>query len=225
MWSGYAGIDDDSSSSILRRAPRPALRCTDLKGACSTRFLDEDEAGSGFLTENEEADRAVHTSSAIHGDEVGSEESGRLRGSFQTCRYLGGLYQILRPSERHATTQPWPSARSRVVALHCRYGAVRFAHGGASLTWFATRDERRDAARFYNLGKKGAEPGQVVFHEFRLRFRRRMRELGIPGQHRRSVEEEVLPPWRVGPSHKRNPRKGKKKKTKGGKWAAGERKE
>jgi hypothetical protein len=71
MWSGYAGIGDDDSSSVLRRAPRPALWCPDLKGACATRFLDEDEAGSGFLTENEEADRAVHTSSAIHGDEVG----------------------------------------------------------------------------------------------------------------------------------------------------------
>jgi hypothetical protein len=104
MWSGYAGIDDDGSSSVLRRAPRPALRCSDLEGACATRFLDEDEAGSGFLTENEEADRAVHTSSAIHGYEVGSEESGRPRGSFQTCRYLGGFYQTLRPSERHATT-------------------------------------------------------------------------------------------------------------------------
>jgi hypothetical protein len=104
MWSGYAGIDDDGSSSVLRRAPRPTLRCSDLKGVCATRFLDEDEAGSGFLTENEEADRAVHTSSAIHGDEVGSEESGRPRGSFQTCRYLGGFYQTLRPSERHATT-------------------------------------------------------------------------------------------------------------------------
>jgi hypothetical protein len=42
-----------------------------------------------------------------------------------------------------------------------------------------------------------------------------MRELGIPGQHRRSIEEEALPPRRVGPSHKRNPRKGKKKKNKG----------
>jgi hypothetical protein len=36
MWSGYAGIDDDGSSSVLRRAPRPALRCSDLKGACAT---------------------------------------------------------------------------------------------------------------------------------------------------------------------------------------------
>jgi hypothetical protein len=40
-----------------------------------------------------------------------------------------------------------------------------------------------------------------------------MRELGIPGQHCCSVEEEVLP-WRVGPSRKRNPREGKKRKKK-----------
>jgi hypothetical protein len=30
----------------------------------------------------------------------------------------------------------------------------------ASLTWFATRDERRDAARFYNLGEREPSPGR-----------------------------------------------------------------
>jgi hypothetical protein len=112
MWSGYAGIDDDDSTSVLRRAPRPALRCSNLKGACATRFLDEDKAGSGFLTENEEADRAVHTSSAIHGKSQGGGDEvvatpwtgsgtttsawGKLAGIYarstgQACRRRSGI--------------------------------------------------------------------------------------------------------------------------------------
>jgi hypothetical protein len=113
MWSGYAGIDDDGSTSVLWRAPRPALRCSNLKGACATRFLDEDEAGSGFLTENEEADRAVHTSSAIHGESQGGGDEvvatpwtgsgtttgawGKLAGIYtrstgQACRRRSGIW-------------------------------------------------------------------------------------------------------------------------------------
>jgi hypothetical protein len=57
------------------------------------------------------------------------------------CPWLGSPLTLVKrpgrptwpahPLERHAATPPWSSARSRVVALHCRFGAVGFAHGGA----------------------------------------------------------------------------------------------
>jgi hypothetical protein len=77
-----------------------------LKGACATRFLDEDEAGSGFLTENEEADRVVHTSSAIHGESQGGGDevvATPWTGSGTTTSAWGKLAEI----DARSTGQAW----------------------------------------------------------------------------------------------------------------------